>query len=81
MHKQMLILLPSWEQGEGTEENLTFKVSRQLMAGEGGDYLHLHSQPALPSAILTHRIIELLRLEKTHRIIQSKHSPITNGSR
>ena len=28
-----------------------------------------------------HRIIESLRLEKTHRIIQSKHSPFTNGSR
>jgi len=27
-----------------------------------------------------HRIIESLRLEKTHRIIQSKHSPFTNGS-
>jgi len=26
------------------------------------------------------RIIESLRLEKTHRIIQSNHSPITNGS-
>jgi len=26
-------------------------------------------------------IIESLRLEKTHRIIQSNHSPITNGSR
>jgi len=29
----------------------------------------------------TVRIIESLRLEKTHRIIQSNHSPITNGSR
>ena len=27
-----------------------------------------------------HRIIESQRLEKTHRIIQSNHSPITNGS-
>jgi len=27
-----------------------------------------------------HRIIESLRLEKTHRIIQSNHSPFTNGS-
>jgi len=27
------------------------------------------------------RIIESLRLEKTHRIIQSNHSPFTNGSR
>ena len=26
-------------------------------------------------------IIESLRLEKTHRIIQSNHSPFTNGSR
>ena len=28
-----------------------------------------------------HRIIELLRSEKTHRITQSNHSPFTNGSR
>jgi len=28
-----------------------------------------------------HRIIESLRLEKTHRIIQSNHSPFTTGSR
>ena len=28
-----------------------------------------------------HRIIESQWLEKTHRIIQSNHSPITNGSR
>ena len=28
----------------------------------------------------TYRIIESLRLEKTHRIIQSNHLPITNGS-
>ena len=28
-----------------------------------------------------HRIIESLRLEKTHRIIQSNHPPFTNGSR
>ena len=27
-----------------------------------------------------HRIIESLRLEKTHRIIQSNHLPFTNGS-
>ena len=26
------------------------------------------------------RILESLRLEKTHRIIQSNHSPVTNGS-
>ena len=32
-------------------------------------------------ARLHHRIIESPRLEKTHRIIQSNHSPITNGSR
>ena len=28
-----------------------------------------------------HRIIQSLRLEKTHGIIQSNHSPFTNGSR
>jgi len=28
-----------------------------------------------------HRTIESLRLEKTHRVIQSNHSRITNGSR
>jgi len=28
-----------------------------------------------------HRILESLRLEKAHRIIQSNHSPFTNGSR
>jgi len=28
-----------------------------------------------------HRIRESLRLERTHRIIQSNHSPFTNGSR
>ena len=27
-----------------------------------------------------HRIIESLRLEKTHRIIQSNHPPIANSS-
>jgi len=29
----------------------------------------------------SYRIIESLRLEKTHRIIQSNHSPFTDGSR
>ena len=29
----------------------------------------------------THRIVESPRLEKTHRITQSNHPPITNGSR
>ena len=29
----------------------------------------------------SHRIIESLRLEKTHSITQSNHSPITNGTR
>ena len=34
-----------------------------------------------PPPAVNHRITELLRLEKTHRITQSNHSPITNGSR
>ena len=34
-----------------------------------------------PGHSMIHRIIESLRLEKTHRIIQSNHSPFTNGSR
>lgn len=52
----MLILLPSWGQGEGAKGNLTFQVSRQLMAG-GEDHLPPHSQSVLPSAILTHVFI------------------------
>ena len=31
-------------------------------------------------SIQNHRITESLWLEKTHRIIQSNHSPFTNGS-
>ena len=42
--------------------------------------LILKVQPAGNRLFCYHRIIESQRLEKTHRIIQSNHSPITNGS-
>jgi len=36
---------------------------------------------SMANCVLNLRIIESLRLEKTHRIIQSNHLPTTNGSR
>jgi len=37
---------------------------------------HIYQRLKIP----LHRIIESPRLEKTHRIIQSNHPPITSGS-
>jgi len=53
-------------------------------------FLHVRRQAVFPAKsneadeplrdLTDHRIIESLRLEKTHRIIQSNQSPFTNGS-
>ena len=75
-------------QAEHSEENrcisfflpTTPDLSQKLLLPIGSSVDHNKELGKLGASSWNHRIIESQRLEKTHRIIQSNHSPFTNGT-